>query len=285
MGDTGRKKRKASGEHKTRSGTHKSSKSADRKFGSADRRALSSPAGPTRSGSPFPLVIVGALIPIAFIVGYLAMRSEAPSEPKAETPAVAKATPPAPPPAASPAVEAPAPRPPAPKEAEPEPEKVPGPAPQTPPPEAPSEPKAAKGDTPKGVPSSAVKARVVRCMDGDTLLVSMGGKDEKIRMKGVDTPETVHPTKPVEKFGKEASNFTKARLDKKTVWIELDPAGRDKYGRLLGFVWCEDGTCHNATLIREGYAHAYTRYPFDRMEEYRKLEREAREAKRGLWAP
>ncbi len=279
MGDTGRRKRKGSGEHKTtRSGTHKA-KGGARKFGSsADHRALAAPT-PPRSGGP--LVVVVFILVAALTVALLAFRGGEP--PPATEPQVTKVeTKPAPPPPAPVKVAPPAPKAPEPKE--PEPEKVPGPAPQTPPPEAPTE-KAEKSDTPPGVPTTALKAKVIRCFDGDTILVSLGGKEEKIRMKGVDTPETVHPTKPVQRYGKEASDFTKKRLDKKTVWIEPDKGGRDQYGRMLGFVWCEDGTCHNATLIREGYAHAYTRYPFDRMDEYKRLEREAKDAKRGLWGP
>lgn len=280
MGDTGRKKRKGSGEHKATPGQKKS---GERKLGSsAERRALAAP--PRKASNPLPLVLGGLVVVVGIVAAILAGGGgDKPAEPKGDAP-VAKA--PATPPVAVPKTPVPAEKKPDPPK-EPEPvEVVPGPAPQTPPPveTAPAE---KQSDVPKGVPATARKAKVVRCVDGDTILVSLDGKEEKIRMKGVDTPETKHPTKPVERFGKEASDFTKARLDKKTVWIEPDGpgGGRDTYGRMLAYIWLEDGSCHNATLIREGYAHAYTRYPFDRMEDYRRLEREAREAKRGLWGP
>jgi micrococcal nuclease len=132
--------------------------------------------------------------------------------------------------------------------------------------------------------------KVTRHVDGDTVHVTLEnppegfGKIEKIRMIGVDTPETVHPNKDVEYFGKEASDFTKNALLGRDVLIALDWDTRDKYGRLLAYIYLPDGSCHNAELIRQGYAHAYTRFPFQFMEEFRGLEQEARAAKSGLWA-
>ena len=82
---------------------------------------------------------------------------------------------------------------------------------------------------------------------------------------GVDTPETKHPTKAVEYFGREASAFTKAALEGKTVLLAKDRTGDtvDRYGRLLRYVLL-DGDNFNARLIREGYAHAYRRFPFSK---------------------
>jgi micrococcal nuclease len=99
----------------------------------------------------------------------------------------------------------------------------------------------------------------------------------------VDTPETVHPSRPVERFGKEASDYTKGRLLNKPVFLAFDWDLRDHYGRLLAYIYTADGDCFNARLIRDGYGHAYTRFTFQFMEEFRGLEREARERKRGLW--
>jgi len=126
---------------------------------------------------------------------------------------------------------------------------------------------------------------VVEVVDGDTLKVELGGALEKIRLIGVDTPETVHPQKPVEFFGKEAAAFTRRMALNRVVRLEEDPEGdtRDKYGRLLRYVFLPDGKLLNAEIIAQGYGHAYTRFPFSRMEEFRALEREAREATRGLW--
>ncbi|NLH48650.1 MAG: thermonuclease family protein [Myxococcales bacterium] len=136
--------------------------------------------------------------------------------------------------------------------------------------------------------SSTLTATVTRAVDGDTLAIQIDGHKDKVRLIGVDTPETVDPRKPVQYFGKEASAFTHKMADGKTVRLELDQASaatnhRDKYGRLLAYVFLPDGTLLNAELIRQGYGHAYTRYPFAKMEEFRALEREAREAGRGLW--
>ncbi len=134
---------------------------------------------------------------------------------------------------------------------------------------------------------------VTRVVDGDTLIVACGERQsEKIRLIGVDTPETKHPTKPVQYFGREASAFTKKMCQGKEAKLEFDQAyaakkHRGVYGRLLAYVYIKkpDGTWFdlNAELIKQGYAHAYTRFPFSRMEEFRRLEREAREAGRGLW--
>jgi micrococcal nuclease len=134
-------------------------------------------------------------------------------------------------------------------------------------------------------------AVVVRHVDGDTVYVSIprppeGVKRyESVRFIGVDTPETVHPKKIVERFGKAASEFTRRRLLYKIVYLAYDWQLRDRYDRLLAYVYLPDGSCHNAELIREGYGHAYTRFPFQFLEAFRALEREAREQGRGLWCP
>lgn len=121
---------------------------------------------------------------------------------------------------------------------------------------------------------------VERVIDGDTILLDGG---ERIRLIGVDTPETVHPSKPVEYFGKEASAFTRTMAEGKRVRLEYDWQRQDRYGRTLAYVFLEDGQLLNAEIIRQGYGHAYTRFTFQRMEEFRALEREARENGRGLW--
>ncbi len=126
---------------------------------------------------------------------------------------------------------------------------------------------------------------VVRAVDGDTLVVRIEGREEKVRLLGVDTPESVHPRRPVERFGKEAAAFTRRLAEGKTVRLRDDPSNtnRDRYGRMLRYVFLPDGALLNAAIIAEGYGHAYTRYPFERMEEFRALERRAREEERGLW--
>jgi len=110
-----------------------------------------------------------------------------------------------------------------------------------------------------------------------------------VRLIGVDTPETKHPTKPVEYFGKEASAFIRRMVEGKRVRLEFDQANaatghKDRYQRTLAYVFVEDGTLLNTEIIKQGYGHAYTWFPFARAEEFRRYEREAREQRRGLWA-
>ena len=83
---------------------------------------------------------------------------------------------------------------------------------------------------------------------------------------------------------KEASAFTKRMVEEKEIRLEYDVQDRDKYSRLLAYVYLMDGTFLNAEIIRQGYGHAYTRFPFSYMEQFKQYEKEAREAKRGLWA-
>lgn len=121
-------------------------------------------------------------------------------------------------------------------------------------------------------------AQLTRVVDGDTLEVAIGGRIEKVRLIGVDTPETVHPTNPVEFFGKQASAYTRSMAEGQIVRLENDPqdTDQDHYGRLLRYVFRPDGKLLNAEIISQGFGHAYTRFPFSQMEEFRALEREAR---------
>lgn len=122
--------------------------------------------------------------------------------------------------------------------------------------------------------------KVKRVIDGDTLLLING---ERVRLIGVDTPETKHPRKPVQYFGREAYLFTKQMVDGKEARLEFERQKRDRYGRLLAYVYLLDGTFLNAEIIKQGYGFAYTRFPFRYMEEFRIYEREARQNRRGLW--
>lgn len=130
---------------------------------------------------------------------------------------------------------------------------------------------------------------VNRVVDGDTISVDVNGLWETVRLIGIDTPETVDPRKPVQAFGQEASDYTKRTLLGKTVRLEVDQGNghighRDRYGRLLAYVWVGEAL-FNEAIIREGYAHAYTKYPFreDYMTLFRDAERAARDRLRGLW--
>jgi micrococcal nuclease len=131
---------------------------------------------------------------------------------------------------------------------------------------------------------------LIRIIDGDNIMVEVKGHPETIRLIGVDTPGTKDSRKPVQYFGKEASQFTASLLKDQRVRLEIQtiPTSRDRYGRLLAYVFREsDNLLVNKEIIRQGYKHAYTNYPFDsaRMEEFRAAEREAREHKRGCGDP
>jgi micrococcal nuclease len=129
--------------------------------------------------------------------------------------------------------------------------------------------------------------RVLRIVDGDTVVLDCDGRPVTVRLIGVDTPETVHPRKPVERFGREASAFLKALIGGKPVRIayEPGPSHTDKYGRTLAYLYLEPGSrCVNREIIARGYGHAYTRYPFALMDDFRAAERDARENNLGLWA-
>jgi micrococcal nuclease len=128
---------------------------------------------------------------------------------------------------------------------------------------------------------------VIDVTDGDTIRVNVNGIHEKIRLIGIDTPETKDPRKPVEYFGLEAAQYTDRHLRGQTVRLELDQANahighRDRYGRLLAYVYV-GGELFNLQIIRDGYAHAYTKYPFSMMEAFREAQSSAREASQGLW--
>lgn len=127
---------------------------------------------------------------------------------------------------------------------------------------------------------------VVRVIDGDTIVVSQNDIEFKVRLIGIDTPETVDPRKIVQCFGKEASDKTKQILINQNVRLEADPSqqNKDKYGRLLRFVFLPDGTNVNKMLIEEGYAHEYTYdIPYKYQQEFIEAQRDARNAEKGLW--
>jgi len=128
---------------------------------------------------------------------------------------------------------------------------------------------------------------VIKVVDGDTISVDIGGTIEIIRLIGINTPETVDPRKPVECFGAEASNKAKELLTNKKVRLENDltQGERDKYNRLLRYVWLEDGTFFNKEMIRDGYAYEYTyNAPYKYQAEFKQAETEAKTGKTGLWA-
>jgi len=129
------------------------------------------------------------------------------------------------------------------------------------------------------------EARVVKVVDGDTIHVTIGGRREKVRYIGVDTPETQHPTKGQQCFGTAAAAFNERLVGGQRVRLERDVEERDRYGRLLAYVYRErDGLFVNAELARRGYAQPLTIPPDVRhAERFVALARAARRGGHGLW--
>jgi len=128
-------------------------------------------------------------------------------------------------------------------------------------------------------------AKVVKVVDGDTLDVEFNGKTERIRLLLVDTPETVHPSKPVEPFGPEASKFAKETLSNQRVKLEFDVSERDKYGRLLAYVWI-DGKMFNELLLEKGLARVAYVYPpnVKYVDPFRAIQSKAQKEELGIWS-
>lgn len=133
-------------------------------------------------------------------------------------------------------------------------------------------------------PQAGEQYKCTRVVDGDTLVVRHErGRPIKVRLIGVDTPETVRPESPVEYFGREASAFTRRLAEGKKVRLEFDQQRLDKYDRLPAYVYLPDGTMLNEEIIRQGYGHVFMKFPFRFKNRFRALEREARKQGRGLW--
>ena len=130
-------------------------------------------------------------------------------------------------------------------------------------------------------------ATVVRIVDGDTIIASVGGHDERVRFIGMNTPESVDPRRPVECFGKEASAHLKQLLHAgDPIRLVRDVEPRDKYGRLLAYVYRgADGLFVNVTQVDDGFAQTLTIPPnVAHVDEFRAAERRARAANKGLWS-
>ncbi|WHP16579.1 thermonuclease family protein [Cellulomonas sp. ES6] len=133
---------------------------------------------------------------------------------------------------------------------------------------------------------SMTDVRVVRVVDGDTIVVEQGGDDVRVRLLGIDTPETVKPDSPVECFGPEASARATELLDGQTVRLEYDPSqdAVDAYGRTLAYVWLGD-VMVNQTLVAEGYAREYTySTPGVHQAALATAQDDAKAHERGLWS-
>ena len=138
---------------------------------------------------------------------------------------------------------------------------------------------------------------VKRVVDGDTFELSNG---EKVRLLGIDTPEkfeskklekdaevTKQDKKTIKKLGKLASDYVKDFVEGKKVYLEREPNydDKDRYGRLLRWIYLEDGTFVNGKIVRDGYAQVYEKFTVSKLDELRKYQKEARENNRGLWGP
>ncbi|HMJ36730.1 MAG TPA: thermonuclease family protein [Baekduia sp.] len=142
------------------------------------------------------------------------------------------------------------------------------------------------GGSPDSRAGSTQTARVLRVVDGDTILVALGGKTERVRYIGMDTPETVKPRAPVQCFGKKASAANEQLVDGRAVRLVADAEARDRYGRMLAYVYrASDGVFVNAELVRRGYARPLRIAPNVRYAaRFRALARDAQRARRGLWS-
>ncbi|HEU4333665.1 MAG TPA: thermonuclease family protein [Candidatus Eisenbacteria bacterium] len=119
-----------------------------------------------------------------------------------------------------------------------------------------------------------------KVLDGDTIdLESVG----RVRLIGVDCPELGQKVNGYQGFSAEASEYTRSLVEGKRVRLEYDRERRDKFGRTLAYVYLEDGSFVNALIVEQGYGWAYTRFRFRHADLFRRLESEARSAKRGLW--
>lgn len=140
------------------------------------------------------------------------------------------------------------------------------------------------------IPSDKESAQIVKVVDGDTISVLLNGKNEIIRIIGINTPETVDPRKNVECFGKEASDKAKSYFEnaQNKAWLEEDPTqgDKDKYQRLLRYVFTDNGqTDYGHRIISEGYAYEYTyNTPYKYQTSYRQAQEYAQNNKLGLWA-
>ena len=136
-------------------------------------------------------------------------------------------------------------------------------------------------------PAGAAQAGAIeRVVDGDTVIAQLGsGATERVRLIGIDTPESVKPGTPVQCFALKASAYTKHLLTGRRVRLVLDAEPRDRYGRLLAYVYREpDGAFVNAQLVRDGYARTLTIAPnVAHARQFAQLARTARRGGRGLW--
>ncbi len=128
---------------------------------------------------------------------------------------------------------------------------------------------------------------VTRVVDGDTIVVDVNGAEEKVRLIGINTPETVDPRRTVECYGVEASAYMKSMANNQYIQLEYDSSQdkRDKYHRLLAYAYLQDGQMLNKKMIADGYAYEYTyNKPYKYQKEFKAAQSVASYSNRGLWS-
>lgn len=129
------------------------------------------------------------------------------------------------------------------------------------------------------------KVYIERVVDGDTFVAKKEGEQIKVRMIGMDTPETVKPNTPVQPYGKEASNYSKKELTHKTVYLEYDKEKNDRYGRTLAYVWLSKNRMFNKELVEKGLAREKYFSPNGKYRQtFLKAQDEAKQKKLNLWS-
>lgn len=131
--------------------------------------------------------------------------------------------------------------------------------------------------------SSGQTYKVLRVIDGDTIIVDKDGEQTRVRLIGVDTPETVKPNTPVQPYGKEASNYTKRHLNNQNVRLEYDREEKDRYGRTLAYVWLGN-EMYNEKIVKEGLARAKFYRPNDKYQiRIEQAQKEAQKQQKNIW--
>ncbi|MGE0812996.1 MAG: thermonuclease family protein [Vicinamibacterales bacterium] len=131
------------------------------------------------------------------------------------------------------------------------------------------------------LPAPAAAQRVRRVIDGDTITVAGVGV---VRLLGVDAPEKTGGYRDAEPFGDAATAYMKRLLEGQDVTLAYDGPRKDQYNRTLAYVFLPDHRLANVEIIRAGLAETYRRFTYTRKPEFQAAEREARSARRGMWA-
>lgn len=135
-------------------------------------------------------------------------------------------------------------------------------------------------------PKETEQVHIERVVDGDTLVAKdKNNKKLKVRLIGIDTPETVKPDTPVQPYGKEASDYSKAQLTNKDVFLEYDEEQEDQYGRTLAYLWLDKNTMFNEQLVKNGLAREKYYAPNGKYRNvFEKAEQQAKNNNENIWS-